>query len=113
MIDNTPVPPPITVEQEWYETGPVEPGLYWFFGEPFMGDMGGHYSGTVKPEYRLYLVQVFQASNSLMATTVGTFVPLTKWDGKNKGYLGKWAQCHAPQPPLVTVDRSQLLPTGR
>lgn len=84
---------------DWFDDPPKEPGDYWFYGEPYMGEMGGHYTGTVKPCNKLILVEVHRIINGLAAVGNGNFVPLRKWDGKNRGYLGKWANATLPEIP--------------
>lgn len=90
--------PPVhtVVEQQGYDDPPDQPGYYWFYGDPWMGQMGGHYAGTIDPDKRLMLVEVERIANGLLAISKGQFIPLTKWDGKQKGYEGKWMSAIIP-----------------
>lgn len=91
------VPPVnLVLDGEWFDEAPVEPGYYWFFGDPWMGEMGGHYRGSVHPEYKLSLVSVFNVSNGLAAISDGHFFQLKRWDGKGKGWLGRWGRAVLP-----------------
>jgi hypothetical protein len=87
---DTPSGIPCIEPQTWHADAPTKPGMYWFYGEPWMGEMGGHYTGTVKPEMRLSPVEIVRLSNGLIGMVSGQFMRLTKWDGKSPGYLGKW-----------------------
>lgn len=97
------VQPPIEVDAEWFDDLPVEPGLYWFLGELHMGSMGGHYSGSIKPEFELRLVTVVRTRNGLTAHSSGHFVSMCKWDKEKMrtGVLGKWAQVMIPKRPKL------------
>ncbi len=79
-----------------YDEAPDQPGLYWLYGDPHMGEMGGHYTGSVKPEYGLHLVRVVKVSNGVIGYTGTTIVSLTKWNGKNRGWVGVWYQVIIP-----------------
>ena len=94
-------PTHITIDEQWYDDPPQIPGYYWFYGDPHMGSMGGHYSGTVKPDYRLCLVEVFAISNGVLGVSNGQFIPLNKWniESKTQGVVGKWAQAKIPTIP--------------
>lgn len=92
-------PPHFSVKQPWFDDSPSEPGYYWFYGEPLMGEMGGHYNGTVEPEHKLYLVEVVAVRNGVLAVTRGHFMPLRKWDGVRRGFLGKWSHAVVPDAP--------------
>jgi len=93
--------PPIhnSVETEWFDEAPSEPGFYWLLGDPYMGSMGGHDAGTIEPENRLLLVEVCTVSNGLMAVANGNFMQLEKWyKGKRgEGWVGKWARAILPK----------------
>ena len=97
-MDNQP-PPHITIDEQWYDDPPQTPGYYWFYGEPHMGSMGGHYSGTVKPRYKLYLVEVHKISNGVIGVSNGQFISLRKWNinSMQEGVLGHWAQAKIPR----------------
>lgn len=88
----------IVVDAEWHDDPPTEPGLYWFYGELFMGEMGGHYTGSVVPQFKLELVRIQQVSNGCVGTSNGHFVKMRKWDkdARKSGVLGKWAQVIVP-----------------
>ena len=92
------VSPPthLLVQSEWFDDAPTQPGYYWLLGDPYMGEMGGHFTGVTKPEIRLQLVEVSRISNGLLAVCGGHFITLNKWDGKQKGFHGKWAQAVVP-----------------
>ncbi len=85
-------------DAEWFDDPPQEPGYYWFYGDPYMGEMGGHYNGTVDPEYGLQLVEIHEIANGVMGVSNGQFIPLEKWnpESRHKGVLGKWAQVIIP-----------------
>jgi hypothetical protein len=84
----------------WTEDIPTEPGFYWFYGEPFMGEMGGHYDGTILPNNKLFIIKIHKNPSGLIAWTDGAFISLRKWDGKKRGVLGKWMPLPTPQLPL-------------
>ena len=85
----------------WSEDPPQEPGRYWFYGEAWMGEMGEHFLPNYQPKYSLRMVEVHQASNALIAVVAGTFMPLKKWNGKTRGYLGFWQKIQEPELPKV------------
>lgn len=86
------------VSAEWFDAPPKKPGWYWFFGDPYMGSMGGHYTGTVPPDNRLSLVRVDQIANGVLAVADGHAIPLRVWrpDKQIDGVLGKWCQAMVP-----------------
>jgi len=81
---------------DWSTEAPKEPGTYWFFGDPYMGSMGGHYKGTVKPDLELHLVNTHALANGTAFVCSGHFMPSHKWDGKREGWLGVWKRCVLP-----------------
>lgn len=87
---------PVVWPQIWYADAPSQPGYYWFYGEPFMGQMGGHYTGSVQPVICLHSVKLQLVGGKLMAVVDGQFMPLNKWDGSRVGYYGKWAVASLP-----------------
>lgn len=98
---------PFSKEQQGYIGLPDHPGLYWFYGEPFMGEMGGHYNGTIKPDMDLHLITVVQTSNSLAAHCNGAFITLRRWNGKNRGVLGVFYEVTTPKIDDLTVEDIQ------
>tara|TARA_R110000868_G_scaffold14070_3_gene65605 strand:- start:1320 stop:1685 length:366 start_codon:yes stop_codon:yes gene_type:complete len=90
------IPINTVVAQKWFDDAPTEPGYYWFYGEPWMGEMGGHYTGKVPPENRLMLVEIKQVTNGIVGISSGQFMNLRKWDGKQRGFFGKWTNAIVP-----------------
>lgn len=80
----------------WTENAPTVPGHYWFFGDPWMGEMGGHYTGAVKPDMELHHVKILRVGQGVQAVVDGQFMPLNKWERVRPGYLGKWCPCVLP-----------------
>ena len=85
---------------EWSNESPKTEGSYWFYGE-WLGAMGCHFTGDYVPEPRLFLVQIHKASNGMMASTDGYFVPLKPFNVNvsREGYDGKWAVAILPELP--------------
>lgn len=92
-------------EDLWAETPPTEPGAYWLYGDASYGSMGGHYSGTIQPEFRLHFVNVRAISNGLMAITEGRFISLRKFDSavRQEGHIGVWQPAKLPVLPLINA----------
>jgi len=91
---------------KWSNKAPTKPGSYWFFGEAFMGSMGGHYRGTVEPFLKMILINVFEISNGMMAQGDGQYISLKPFDKEKRkeGYLGYWAEANIPDPPSDTEN---------
>jgi hypothetical protein len=80
-------PTHLLVKPEWFDDAPTEPGYYWLVGDPYMGEMGGHFSGVTRPEIRLQFVEISRISNGLLAICGSSMIPLEKWvDGVLKHY---------------------------
>lgn len=89
-------PVPVVVAQQWFDDPPKEPGYYWFYGDPRMGQMGGHYDGTIKPKKHLVLVEIKRISNGVVGIADGNFITLRKWNGKQQGCCGQWTFAVVP-----------------
>jgi hypothetical protein len=86
----------------WSSSPPKEPGEYWFYGDPYKGQMGIDYRDAAPPvEPKMYLVQIRKIANGLMAVTEGQFVPLRKFNKAKHGdgYVGYWKEAILPDPP--------------
>ncbi len=98
----------LVVDGEWFDEAPVEPGYYWFFGDPWMGEMGGHFSGVTTPDYKLCLVHVWKigagGSGGLAGVADGHFFNLKKWNGRGKGWLGRWGRAILPDTGVFAPD---------
>jgi hypothetical protein len=87
----------------WSSSPPEEPGEYWFYGDPYKGQMGIDYQDNapiVKP--KMYLVQIRKISNGMMAVTEGQIIPLRKFNKAKvhgNGYVGYWRKAKFPNPP--------------
>lgn len=99
--------PPVhaVVIQRWHDDPPTEPGYYWFYGDPWMGQMGGHYAGTVGPENRLMLVEVQRVANGVVGVASGHFISLRKWDGRQAGCEGRWTAAIIPNVSNSSTER--------
>jgi hypothetical protein len=89
---------------KWSSTAPDTEGIYWFYGDPFMGSMGIDFrddAPKIKPE--LYLVEIREISNGFLAVTKGNIISLRKFNKKDKfyreGYVGYWAEAELPENP--------------
>jgi hypothetical protein len=86
---------------KWSKEFPNKDGFFWFYGEPHMGQMGGHFKGTIRPNLKMCLVEIKKISNGFLAVMNGHHVPNTPFDKENKkpGFLGYWAKAELPKPP--------------
>jgi len=94
-------------KMSWSEQIPKEVGFYWFYGDPFHGEMGQNYFDDSPPiETKMYLVEIFKVSNGLMATTVGQIIKLRKFSKINKqpGVVGYWQPAGLPVPPSGVLN---------
>lgn len=90
---------------DWTQDYPTEPGHYWFYGDPYKGQMGQDFTENARINPQLSLVRIFQTSNSLMAVGDGQCFPSRKFDktsAYNTGYLGYWAKADIPEVPHDT-----------
>jgi hypothetical protein len=90
---------------DWSSSPPEGPGEYWFFGDPYKGQMGIDYQDdapSVKP--KMYLVQVRKISNGFLGVTEGQIIPLEKFvkSKSRHGYVGYWGKMELPNPPADT-----------
>jgi len=91
-----------SVELEWCNEYPVENGNYWFYGDPYMGQMGADYKPGCIPDVKLYYVKVRK-----MAVCDGQFMTKHKfnYDKQQKGWCGYWA---IVIDPIVPMDIHKL-----
>ena len=88
--------------EDWSSDQPKEEGLYWFYGDPRFGSMGGHFAGTVPPRLELHLVKVNRISNGFVFVSDGQFMSSRPFDKnrRGEGYVGVWQRAYAPPLPL-------------
>jgi len=85
---------------KWKNKFPEKEGIYWLYGEPFMGQMGKDYFDVTEPiKPRLCLVKI--NSNGFLCTTEGQFMPNFKFNKKKhcEGWTGYWCIAELPEPP--------------
>ena len=77
---------------------PTEAGLYWFYGELGMGQMGRDYQDGYVHEPRLELVTIL---NNEIASANGRIVFRSKFDKEKRktGWWGYWAVAELPDTP--------------
>lgn len=86
----------------WTSECPREAGHYWFYGDPYKGQMGIDYRDDCPPiEPKMYLVEVIAISNGIMAVSEGNMIPLRKFNKENRGdgVIGYWKPAELPTPP--------------
>lgn len=83
---------------EWHDEMPMNPGFYWFCGDPWFGAMGHDWTPQGKPDVQLYMVEIFRTGNGTMGTTCGKFFPRNKFDREinREGWVGKWCRASVP-----------------
>ena len=89
-------------KKQWSKDFPDEPGFYWFYGDPFHGQMGMDFQTPKKPvDAKMQLVEVAEISNGLIAIAAGHFFPSNPFDIKKirAGYLGYFMKADMPEPP--------------
>jgi len=93
----------ITVCCGWSTTPPTEPGRYWFYGDPWLGDMGSDfrddYHGPDESHRKMHAVEVVEISNGILAVANGNFMSLDTFNKKHNGHLGYWQRAIVPPPP--------------
>ncbi len=93
----------ITVCCGWSTEPPTEPGRYWFYGDPWLGDMGSDfrddYAGPDEKHRKLHSVEICAISNGVIAVCDGNFMSLTTFAKKRNGHLGYWQRAATPAPP--------------
>ena len=96
---------------DWSNDAPTEPGRYWFYGEPFFGQMGRDFENNSILNPKLYYVEVQRLSNGLIGVVSGQFCPLKKFDKskRNAGYVGYWKKSDNIELP---TDNLNLFTTG-
>jgi hypothetical protein len=96
-------PPLIPDCSGWSTTPPSEPGRYWFYGDPWLGDMGSDfrddYHGPDENHRKLHSVEIVAISNGVLAVADGNFMSLRTFDKKGKGHLGYWQKAETATPP--------------
>jgi len=82
----------------WSQEFPKKEGDYWFYGDPYMGQMGGNYNGNIKPDIEMYFIKVKKINDGFMAVVDGQFMSTNKFDLKKRksGYLGYWQKAIIP-----------------
>ena len=85
---------------EWSNEFPSEEGVYWFYGDPFHGQLSCDFeNSSIEPN--LYYVQVKQISNGLIAVASGQFMSSHKFNKEQRrsGYVGYWKKFEQIQLP--------------
>lgn len=93
----------------WTTEQPTEPGMYWFYGDSIVGQMGVDYTDNYKWEPRMYLVQVRKLLNGgYMCVTSGHFMQNRKFDKAKhlEGNLGYWMKAELPPIPFDSENFS-------
>lgn len=85
----------------WTTEAPTKPGMYWFYGDESVGNMGMHYDDDFIPKYEMMLVKASKIVNGMMFVTKGRFMPTEKFDKEKRvtGHVGMWAKAALPDPP--------------
>ena len=93
----------VDMKTQWQDTPPDSEGLWWLYGDPQFGSMGGHYTGSILFEPELHVITVQKISNGLMAHARGQFINLRPFDKRRQleGYIGKWARVNMPELPTL------------
>lgn len=97
-------PAPRANKKGWSTKFPVKAGMYWFYGDPYQGQMGMDFQENTA-EAKMYLVAVRKVVNGFIATTDGQFVPTTQFDRtrQRNGYVGYWMEATLPKAPNDTL----------
>lgn len=87
--------------ESWTTQPPTEPGTYWLYGDAFLGLMNGDFREDAVVKVELYLVEVHQVSNGLIAVTNGNFMSLRTFDKgiDAQGHVGYWQKTILPDLP--------------
>jgi len=86
---------------EWCSEFPAKEGRYWFYGDPYFGNMRSDFKDDPEIDMRLYLIDVRKISNGWMCVTDGQFIPtnMFKKGVRKPGYLGFWRNAVLPTIP--------------
>jgi len=95
----------------WKKTPPDSEGFWWLYGEWSFGTMGGHFTGSIPPEFRLHPVEIITIGHGkkLIGICQGQFVILRPFDKEKQeeGYVGVWKKMDVPNLP----DTKELSPS--
>lgn len=89
----------------WSNEFPKDSGNYWFYGDPYRGQMGKDFLEKTKVEennIKLYYVKI----SGNFATCDGQLWKITKFNKEKikAGYLGYWAKVELTKPPKDTLN---------
>ena len=87
----------------WSTTAPTEEGVYWLYGDPCFGAMGGDYTGVFEPKKKLHYVTVIRISNGVIAACNGQYVSLQPFnkEKRREGWIGVWQPVVLPTLPAT------------
>ena len=87
----------------WTTEASNMPGFYWFYGNPYLGQMGIDFRDNAPPIIpKMDLIEVHPLSTGKIGATEGQFVYLRKFDKSiiKQGYIGYWKQAELPTAPM-------------